>query len=277
MRNMSIHGIREDFVEVAKLAGLRITKEEMQVEESFPPHKNPPALPAGFMAVYVFKYGDHCLKVGKAGSKSVARYCNQHYGLNAPSTLARSLIKHQSRLSLPNLDESNIGNWIRENTTRINVLLPSTHGPAALALMESFIQCRLNPEFEGFDSQKIPVGIVHADEDKCGPVIGNLFDPEPDSWGLRGDPFLWRQMQSNLFTTPLPATEIEFTRLISDTFFVLSGNPITTKDDFYVEAFSRGGMSSGYICPVFWREQAITILKNRFVVAQSGGQLNTAR
>ena len=116
---------------------------------------------------------------------------------------------------------------------------------------------------------------VHTGQ--CSTVIGNLFDPEPESWGLRGDPFLWRQMKGDLLTTPLPETEAEFDSLISNTFRLRSGKPIATPDDFHVEAFSHGGMSSGVICPAFWREQALPLLKDRFIAAQPGSQPDAAR
>jgi hypothetical protein len=99
-------------------------------------------------------HSSRCLKVGKAGPNSTARYCSQHYGLKAPSTLARSLSTHQLRIGVSDLDELNVGTWILENTYRINFLIPTTCGVAALSLLEAFVQCRFNPEFEGFDSQK---------------------------------------------------------------------------------------------------------------------------
>lgn len=100
--------------------------------------------------------GNRCLKVGKAGPKSAARFCNQHYGVNrAPSTLAKSVIK--SNLVAPNvtLTTDNVSDWLRTNTSRVNFLLPSRYGPAVLALLEVFVQCCLQPEFEGFASQRV--------------------------------------------------------------------------------------------------------------------------
>ena len=158
MSKASIHQILEDFVEVAALARLPITLAELKVEESLENlHIRPKSLPAGLVAVYMFKYGNDFLKIGKAGPKSAARYCSQHYGTKAPSTLAKSLIKHQARFNLSLLDESNIAKWIDENTTRINVLFSATYDPALLSLLESFLHCRLKPVFEGFDSQKTSV------------------------------------------------------------------------------------------------------------------------
>lgn len=258
MNNKSIKKLIEDFSIVAKLAGSQITLAELQLHESHAPHQRPSTLPVGFSAVYVFIYADRCLKVGKAGPRSVARYCSQHYGLKAPSTLAKSLIKHQSKLGISCLDESNIGSWIIDNTTRINILMPSIYGPALLSLLESFMQCHLNPEFEGFESQKIPAVKKPA-------TIGDIFYPEPEYQRLRGDPFLWQHMQRDLTATPLPASPDEFIRLVTNSFLCQSGKPLSTPEDFYVEAFAHGGMSSGFVCPEYWRKQAMPLLKKRFI------------
>ena len=144
----------DDFVKVAALAKVAISASEIKWLELPAPHSPPTSLPSEMLAVYVFMHGTRCLKVGKAGQKSAARYCNQHYGVNrAPSTLARSLVKAQFGGSSP-LDEKNISKWICDNTDRINFLIPSHYGSEVLSLLESFIQCRLKPEFEGFASQR---------------------------------------------------------------------------------------------------------------------------
>ena len=258
----------EDFEKVAKLAGVPISLSEITVEQRLAPHRKPPSLPPGKLAVYVFIYGDRCLKVGKAGEKSTARYCSQHYGIKAPSTLAKSLIKSQTRLNVSGLNESNIGDWICKNTHRINVLFPSRYGVPLLSLLESFIQCRLNPEFEGFESQRTPTNNNSSPSDRSNITVGSLFDPEPENWGLRGDSFLWRQIQRNLSTTPLPATQTDFESLIANAFLELSGNPLSTQNHFHVEEYAHGGMSSGYISPAFWREQAIPLLRQRYSAAR---------
>jgi hypothetical protein len=106
------------------------------------------------MAVYVFLWRDECLKVGKAGPRSQARYVSQHYNpASSPSNLARSVLEHKADLGLSHLDESTVGGWVRANTTRINFLMDRAFGVAALGLLESFLQCRLKPRIEGFESQ----------------------------------------------------------------------------------------------------------------------------
>jgi hypothetical protein len=144
-----------DFVCVASLAGVGIGQEDIKIENLSAPHIPPKSLPAEKMAVYVFYWGNQCLKVGKAGPKSEARYTSQHYGLNAPSTLAKSLLKHKADMRISEkITKDTVGDWIKKNTGRINFLMPVRVGIHSLSLLEIFLQCRLQPRFEGFDTQK---------------------------------------------------------------------------------------------------------------------------
>lgn len=153
---ISASKLAEDFVDVAQLAGINLSFRDIKIHES-DTHVKPTSLDKGKQAVYVFMQGSRCLKVGKAGPNGTARFCHHHYGLKAPSTLAKSLIKHQSRIGAEGIDESNVGAWILDNTYRINFLIDSALGIHTPSLLEAFIQCRLRPEFEGFDSQRLNI------------------------------------------------------------------------------------------------------------------------
>jgi hypothetical protein len=146
--------IRSDFVRVARLAGCPIPLSDIEVEYFPAPHKQPSSLPPERMAVYVFMFRKRCLKVGKAGPNSAARFCSQHYGNKAPSTLAKSLVKRQAEIGASKLNDKNVKDWICEKTTRINFLIPSQYGVFTLLLLEAFVQCCLQPEFEGFAGQR---------------------------------------------------------------------------------------------------------------------------
>jgi hypothetical protein len=146
--------IRSDFVQAAILAGFSIPLSNIEVQYFPAPHKQPSSLPPERMAVYVFMFGGRCLKVGKAGPNCAARFCSQHYGSRAPSTLAKSLVKRQAEIEVSNLNDSNVKAWILDNTTRVNFLIPSHYGVFALSLLEVFVQCRLKPKFEGFANQR---------------------------------------------------------------------------------------------------------------------------
>lgn len=137
------------FAQAAALAGIQIPISEIDVQFNSAPHRPPSSLPIGKMAVYVFMFGDRCLKVGKAGPKTAARFCNHHYGTNrAPSTLAKSLVKGQRTIGVRGLNDANVENWIRQHTARVNFIIPAKHGILALSLPEAFVQCRLKPAFE---------------------------------------------------------------------------------------------------------------------------------
>ncbi|NKQ37279.1 MAG: hypothetical protein HF973_16890 [Chloroflexi bacterium] len=151
----NIEQLVKDFESVARLAGVDISSGSITVGILKAPHTPPNSLLSGKMAVYVFLWGDVCLKVGKAGPKSQARYTSQHYNPNSSnSNLAKSILKHKTELGLPNLTDSTVGDWIKSNTDRLNFILDQNLGIPVLSLMEVFFQCRLRPRFEGFDSQK---------------------------------------------------------------------------------------------------------------------------
>lgn len=144
-----------DFKKVAEISNIMISNKDIHVEEQRAPHSPPSRLPEGKMAVYVFFLGEECLKVGKVGPRSHARYTSHHYDPNSSkSNLAKSMLDDRSNLGLSYLDERTIGDWIKRNTDRINFIVDSGLGIPVLTLLESFLQCRLRPRFEGFASQK---------------------------------------------------------------------------------------------------------------------------
>jgi hypothetical protein len=145
----------EDFRQVAGLAGVSVPDNALAFERLPAPHKPPSALPKGKMAVYVFAWKGQCLKVGKVGPNSHARYTSQHYGASSSnSNLAKSILSARDALMLHAVSESNVGAWIKANVDRTNYLLDVSCGVPVLTLLESFLQCRLRPRFEGFESQR---------------------------------------------------------------------------------------------------------------------------
>jgi hypothetical protein len=139
----------KDFVTVASLAHTRLCREDIETEYLEAPHKPPPLLPVGKMAVYGFWHSGEWLKIGLAGPKSNARYTSQHYNPNsAPSTLAASLVKDARMSEFADFDASAPGAWVKSRCSRVNILLDSKHGPFVLALLEAFLHLRLRPRYE---------------------------------------------------------------------------------------------------------------------------------
>lgn len=144
----------EDFHKVAQLASVPLTPESISFEV-LPPSKHPSNLPLGKAAVYIFAWKDEYLKVGKVGSKSKARFTSQHYNPNSSaSNLAKSVLGDLEKLGLTDITESNVGDWVKNNCHRINFFVDVNCGMYAVTLLEVFLQCRLNPRYEGFMSQK---------------------------------------------------------------------------------------------------------------------------
>ena len=144
-----------DFATAARLAGVMLAAGDIRIEALPAPHAPPTRLPAGTMAVYVFTHGSDVLKVGKVGPKSHARYTSRHYNPGSgQSTLAASIIADADHIGLGEADRAEIGNWIRTNVDRFNILLPAHLGVPVLTLLESFLPCRLRPRYEGFKRQR---------------------------------------------------------------------------------------------------------------------------
>lgn len=95
-------------------------------------------------------------------------------------------------------------------------------------------------------------------------LLSDLFQTEPSRWGYRGDPYLWREMKSTVDNYEYPKTEQGFNTLLEQVYDQLTGKPITDSEPIFIERFDHGGMSSGYISPKFWMEEARPMLLARY-------------
>jgi len=110
--------------------------------------------------------------------------------------------------------------------------------------------------------------------DDLAPVgtVADLFDPEPASWGLRGDPYLWRSMRAMLAKRVLPSAERDLVEILRSAFRWLTGNDLedTTTDRIYREELARGGMTSGQVDLEVWRNVLVPLLVQRWRVVGPG-------
>ena len=140
----------DDFLIAARNGKIEIPPNVICIEKLPMPHERP-NLPQGKMAVYVFSTETCVLKVGKVNPGSAPRYKYHHYNpKNAKSTLANSLLTDKNR----NLSEKNIRDWIQKNTDRVNFLIDKDVNQFVLSLLEVFLQCRLQPIYEGPANQR---------------------------------------------------------------------------------------------------------------------------
>ena len=64
---------------------------------------------------------------------------------------------------------------------------------------------------------------IMAREDAAVPKMADLFDPEPETWGLRGDPYLWRALREHLSGTDMPASTRAAVSVLYAAFSELAG------------------------------------------------------
>lgn len=96
------------------------------------------------------------------------------------------------------------------------------------------------------------------------PTISLIFDPKPEKWGLRGDPYLWDDLQKVFTTIPLPCSKTLFIHHFEKFFQELTNHPFKADTDFFqVDKYAHGGMSTGGISVNFWKKQALPLLITR--------------
>lgn len=91
----------------------------------------------------------------------------------------------------------------------------------------------------------------------------SIFNPELVQWGLRGDPYLWREMREHLKDRPLPPAADAFLETLGELFRNLTGASLDDSQPVFVERYSHGGMSSGMVDPEIWRDRHLPLLAQR--------------
>jgi DNA polymerase-3 subunit epsilon len=95
--------------------------------------------------------------------------------------------------------------------------------------------------------------------------IGDLFEAEPDQYGLRGDTYLWQEMRAHFTEVPLSENASGLKQQVEQAFLLLTGQPMSGTESLRVERFAHGGISSGRISRTFWRERALPLLMKRWL------------
>lgn len=138
---------------VSQVLGDPIDSTKYEIVDRGTPHQAK-SLPVGMMGIYTFWYNGAFLKIGKAGFKSSARFLSQHYNpKSAQSTLAASILKDDDLLKLE-LNEENVGEWIKRNCRRIDILINVELGIFTLDLIEAVLHHKYEPKYEGFATQR---------------------------------------------------------------------------------------------------------------------------
>jgi hypothetical protein len=103
--------------------------------------------------------------------------------------------------------------------------------------------------------------------------VGDLFETEPATWGLRGDPHVWRALRQHLSGRNLPTSTKQLVDLLNAAFEELVGVDLRSDaaPSVYREQFAHGGMSSGMVSLDMWREQLMPTLMQRASMLMNDG------
>ena len=153
----NIQKFKEDvldiIMQVSKDIGKPMQGSQLEIIDRGIPHEQPKGKPSSKTGVYMFyNPKEGCfLKIGKVGLKSKARFCSQHYNfsIKTKSSLANSLLSDENMVRKYNLSIENVGDWIKKNCRRIDILIDASLGPFANELIEASLHYRFNPKYEG--------------------------------------------------------------------------------------------------------------------------------
>ena len=94
--------------------------------------------------------------------------------------------------------------------------------------------------------------------------LRTIFKTLPSQFGLRGDDYLWDDLESFFSNKPVPESESLLIEEIHNAMEELTGKSTLSKQNFFVQKYSRGGMSSGIVSHTFWEKQGIPLLIGRY-------------
>lgn len=93
-----------------------------------------------------------------------------------------------------------------------------------------------------------------------GTDLSLIFKREPWQWGLRGDPYLWREIKNVCVSKSLDIDDFGITKFVYEYIESVTGQPLTCDVMAYVKRFAHGGMSSGGVSGEFWISRGIPLL-----------------
>lgn len=98
---------------------------------------------------------------------------------------------------------------------------------------------------------------------RIGHTMNHLFVPEPAEWGLRGDPYLWRELRTRGRRVPLPKTAEAVTHLLDKMLSEVleqEWEGLRGQENVFHPSLAHGGMSSGHVHISTWRNRLVPLL-----------------
>jgi len=95
------------------------------------------------------------------------------------------------------------------------------------------------------------------------PFVSDIFRQKPEQWGLRGDPYFWKTLETRFAFEDISMSEEELSTKISRIFKEKTLSDLTEDAVCYVEEYAQGGMSSGHLSGEWIVCECIPMLQKR--------------
>lgn len=105
--------------------------------------------------------------------------------------------------------------------------------------------------------------IIQYDRITSKTTLSNLFGDEPLTYGLRGDPGLWKELEKKYLNYKWTTENQIFEELKGEIEKILESS-IEEPKMIFVKRFSKGGMSSGKVSTGFWLRVGIPLIIGRY-------------
>ncbi|WP_067625549.1 hypothetical protein [Alicyclobacillus acidiphilus] len=96
-----------------------------------------------------------------------------------------------------------------------------------------------------------------------GRTVAMIFRDRPTQWGLRGDPYLWGDLEDHFSNVFLPYPKEDFEEELHSFIEKVTGTKLTIDVEVHVPKYHHHGMSAGRISGWFWIEHGIPLLISR--------------
>ena len=149
-------------------------------------------------------------------------------------------------------EEHNLLDWFIDTCTNIEFLPPRAHAISYTLIIWKLLWFK-----------------IHYPEEFKDKDLSCVFEEGPRHMGLRGDSYLWREMQEAFVGKSLGISVSDFATQICEQYAKSVGKSLTYGSDVFVERFSHGGMSSGWVCGNFWICYGIPFLLNKLRLAKA--------
>lgn len=97
-------------------------------------------------------------------------------------------------------------------------------------------------------------------------LIEEIFKDEPSQWGLRGDPYMWRELKNAFSDLTENLSQSGFEKELEKRFksIMQQEGKQTSNKTVWFKKFPQLGMSGGTISLEWWKEMGLPLIKRRY-------------